>query len=134
MLAHAAVAGVTNRGRNLWLGYRGHDLSCPGRLEHVGQVRRADDKIGFPRGERQGGGRVSERRVERGAVASFGVLARGTNGAFRSPREHLALQTRLTVALGCGLEYLWVGGKWIMEIPVDNLAHRFAHKSRQPET
>ena len=49
---------------------------------------------------------MSETRVERGAVASFGVLARGTNGTFRGPREHLALQTRLTVALGVGQEYL----------------------------
>jgi hypothetical protein len=49
---------------------------------------------------------VSETLVERGAVASFGVLARGPNGAFRSPREHLALQTQLTVALGEAEEYL----------------------------
>jgi hypothetical protein len=31
---------------------------------------------------------------------------RGTNGPFRGPRKHLALQTRLTVALGGGKEYL----------------------------
>ena len=45
-------------------------------------------------------------RVERGAVAFFGALARGTNGTFRGPREHLALQTRLTIALGGAQEYL----------------------------
>jgi len=61
--------------------------------------------MGFPRGERQGGGKVSEARVERGAVASFGILARGTNGTFRGPREHFEPQTRLTVALGAGQEY-----------------------------
>ena len=60
---------------------------------------------------------MSETRVERGAVASFGVLARGTNGTFRGPREPLALQTRVTVEMGGGQEYLWVGRKWIMEIP-----------------
>jgi len=49
---------------------------------------------------------VSETRVERGAIASFGVLARGWNGAFRSPRAYLAPQTQLTVALGGGEEYL----------------------------
>ena len=49
---------------------------------------------------------MSQTRVERGAVASLGVLARGTNGTFRGPRGHLALQTRLTVALGVGQEYL----------------------------
>ncbi len=49
---------------------------------------------------------MSETRVERGAVASFGVLATGPNGASRSPREHLALQTQLTVAWGGGEEYL----------------------------
>jgi hypothetical protein len=30
-----------------------------------------------------------------------------TYGAFRGPREHLALQIRLTVAWGSGQEYLW---------------------------
>ena len=50
---------------------------------------------------------MSEARVEkRGAVASFGVLASGTNGTFRGWREHLALQTRLTVSSGGGQEYL----------------------------
>ena len=61
---------------------------------------------------------MSETRVERGAVASFGVLARGTNGTFRGRREHIALETRLTVALG--QEFFRVGGKWTMEIPVGN--------------
>jgi len=35
---------------------------------------------------------VSEARVERGAVAALGVLARGTDGMSRGPWEHLALQ------------------------------------------
>ncbi len=54
---------------------------------------------------------MSETRVERGTVASFGVLARGTHGTFRGPREHLALQTRLTAVSGGGQEYLLVRRK-----------------------
>ena len=52
-----------------------------------------------PRGPRS-------RHDQGGAVTSFGVLAGGTNGALRGGREHLALQTRLTVASGGGQEYL----------------------------
>ena len=49
---------------------------------------------------------MSETQVDRGAVAAFGVLAIGTNGPFRGPWKHLALQTRLTIALGGGQEYI----------------------------
>jgi hypothetical protein len=49
---------------------------------------------------------VSETRVDRGAVVAFGVLATGTNGPFRGPWKHLVLQTRLTIALGGGQEYI----------------------------
>jgi hypothetical protein len=41
----------------------------------------------------RGGGKVPETRVERGAVVSFGILPRGTNGTLRGLQEHLALQT-----------------------------------------
>jgi hypothetical protein len=68
--------------------------------------RRAHDRIGCQRRGRAREGKLSERRVERGAVASSGALARDTNGSFLGPRELLALQTRLTVALGGGQEYL----------------------------
>jgi hypothetical protein len=49
---------------------------------------------------------VSETRVKRGAVASFGVLARGTNGTFCGPREHLAPHTRLTIAFSGSPAYV----------------------------
>ena len=75
--------------------------------------------------------------IHGGAFASFGVLARGTNGTFRGPREHLALETRLTVALGGGQEYLLSrrkvdntnsGYKSMSLLEVDN-ANRFQHKA-----
>jgi hypothetical protein len=56
--------------------------------------------------ERGRGGKVSETRVERGAVASFGVLARGTNGAFHDPWKHVAQQTRLAFAIRGGSVYV----------------------------
>ena len=40
---------------------------------------------------------MSETWVERGVVAIFGGLARGTNGTFREPRKHRPLHTRPTV-------------------------------------
>jgi hypothetical protein len=49
---------------------------------------------------------VSEARVEREAVAAFGVLARATDGPFRGQRKHLALQTRVTIAFGGGQAYV----------------------------
>jgi len=49
---------------------------------------------------------VSQTQVERGAVAVFGVLARGTNGPFRGPWKHLAVQTRLPVAFNWGQAYV----------------------------
>src|ERR1019366_3241880 len=56
----------------------------------------------FAESTRGRGGEVTVTRGERGGVGSFGVLARGTNGSFRGPREHPALETRLTVAWGGG--------------------------------
>ena len=53
-----------------------------------------------------GAGRVSEAQVERGAVAVLGVLATGTDGPFRCPRKHLALQTRPKVAFGGAQVYV----------------------------
>ena len=49
-----------------------------------------------------GTGKVSEARVERGAVAAFGVVARGTDGPSRGQRKDLALQTGLTIAFSGG--------------------------------
>ena len=37
---------------------------------------------------------MSQTQVERGAVAAFGVLARGTNDLFSGPWKHLAVKTR----------------------------------------
>jgi hypothetical protein len=45
-------------------------------------------------------------KVERRAVAVFGVLARGTNGPFRGTWKHLAVQTRLPVAFNWGQAYV----------------------------
>jgi len=49
-------------------------------------------------------------------------VARGTKSTFRGPREHLALQTRLTVALGGGQEYLLGRREVIMEILAETQA------------
>ena len=71
----------------------------------IGRVRaqsRRPDRISATKeaGGRQSVGDTGRKR----AVASFGVLARSTNGTFRGPREHLALQIRLSLALGGGQE------------------------------
>ena len=60
-----------------------------------------------------GGGKSVGARVERGAIAVFGVLGRGANGPFRGPRKHLALQTRLTIAFSGGKVYV-IGRSRIM--------------------
>jgi hypothetical protein len=73
--------------------------------DREGVPQGADDRMGFPRGERQGGGKVSETRVERGAIGSYGVPARGSNGPYCGPREHPVLQTRLAIPLGGGQGY-----------------------------
>ena len=54
----------------------------------------------------RGAAKCRKHGSKEGLVASFGILARGTNGTFRGPRKHLALQTRLRVALGGCQEYL----------------------------
>jgi len=55
---------------------------------------------------------VSETRVERGAVASFGVLARGTNGTLRGREStfHCKLDSQFVWAAVKSI--IWVGGKW----------------------
>ena len=60
---------------------------------------------------------MSETRVERGALASFGVLARGTNGpsVARESTLHCKLDSQLHWVAVRGI--FWVGEKWIMEIP-----------------
>lgn len=74
------------------------------------------------------GGQVSETRVERGAVADFGILARSTKGAFRGPLEHCKLHSQ--VKCTAVKSTFWVGGKWIMEIPVYNALRRSSGRAR----
>ncbi len=50
-------------------------------------------------------------RLERGAVAPFWILTTGTNGTFRGPGEHPALQTRLTLHWAAVRSIFWRGGK-----------------------
>jgi len=56
---------------------------------------------------------VSEARVERGAVAAFGALARGNNGPFRGPWRNLTLETRVTIAYSGIQVYIvgWAGSR-----------------------
>ncbi len=54
---------------------------------------------------RRGRGSVGGAGRKKGSCGLW-VLARATHGTFRGPRQHLALQARLTVALGAGQEYL----------------------------
>jgi len=46
-----------------------------------------------------GAGKVSEARVERGSVSSFGILRRDKTGPFHGPWKHPALKTRLDLEL-----------------------------------
>lgn len=61
---------------------------------------------------------MSETRVERGVVASFGVLARGTNSTFRGRESTLRCKLDSQLNWAAVRNIFWVGGKWIMQIPV----------------
>jgi hypothetical protein len=70
----------------------------------AGQASRRPDRISVTREAEAG--KMPEAWVERGAVAVFGVLARGANGPFHGPWKNLALQTRLTIAFSGGQVYV----------------------------
>ena len=51
-------------------------------------------------------GKTKDKKSKEEQLRSFGVLVRGTNGAFRGPRKHRVLQTRPTVAFGGAQVYV----------------------------
>ena len=66
-------------------------IEAPALASRVGELKTGSDFSD----ERGGAGKVSEARVERGSVSSFGILRRGKTGPFHGPWKHPALKTRL---------------------------------------
>ena len=79
--------------------------------------RRADDRIGFPRGERQGAARCRKHGSREGRLRPLGFSreARMAPSVARESTLHCKLDSQLHWA--AVRSTFWVGGKWIMEIP-----------------
>ncbi len=83
---------------------RGHGTADRLAVHANGVGERPTERISVTR--EAGVGKVSEGRVEGGPVSSFGILRRGKTGLFRGRCQHLALQTRLTIAFSGGQVYV----------------------------
>jgi D-alanine--poly(phosphoribitol) ligase subunit 1 len=84
---------------------------------HHQRARRADHRIGFPRGERQGPGKYRKHGSKEGRLCPFGFSREARMAPFVACESTLHCKLDSQLHWEAARSILWVGGKWIMEVP-----------------